>query len=109
MTYETENEKSIEKPQATVAQRARLPLQLGAVYQTPGAAKLNGLDVLAAIGRHARGDWGDLCTDDWTLNNKALVDDSRILSSYVTRDGVKFWIITEWDRSATTILLPDEY
>lgn len=109
MKNETTQNQRHERPKLTEAERKRLPLQLGAMYQTPGAAKLNGLDVLAAIGRHARGDWGNLCDADWALNNEALVDDTRILSSYVTRDGVKFWIITECDRSATTVLLPGEY
>lgn len=110
MTHDTAKEARAERPRATFEQRKKLPLQLGYLCQTPGAAaQLHGLDVLRALGRHTMGDWGELCEDDWKLNNESLVDDRRILSAYQTRDGVKFWIITEWDRSVTTVLLPEEY
>ena len=59
--------------------------------------------------RHAQGDWGELCEEDVSRNNQALIDGSRLLSAYRTRSGVKLWVITEADRSATTILLPEEY
>lgn len=60
--------------------------------------------------RHLHGDWGGLCDDDWQLNDAALKSgEDRLFSSYqVTRD-LKLWIITEWDRSVTTLLLPSEY
>lgn len=59
--------------------------------------------------RHLSGDWGDLCEDDKALNDEAVrVGDERILSAY-EKDGRKIWIITESDRSTTTILFPDEY
>ena len=59
--------------------------------------------------RHLSGDWGDLCEDDKALNDEAVrVGDERILSAY-EKDGKKIWIITESDRSTTTILFPDEY
>jgi len=109
MTHETTQNQRHERPKLTEAERKRLPLELGFLCQTPGAAKLDRLDVQKALGRHASGDWGDLCRDDWKLNNSALTQEDRILSSYTTREGVKFWIITECDRSATTVLLPDEY
>ena len=66
-------------------------------------------DVFEALVRHRNGDWGDLCDEDWRLNDEALKEGSRLLSTYVDREGTKFWIITEWDRSATTVLLPEEY
>lgn len=60
--------------------------------------------------RHLHGDWGDLSDDDRRLNDAALQSgEDRLFSSYqVTRD-LKLWIITEWDRSVTTLLLPSEY
>ena len=60
--------------------------------------------------RHLHGDWGDLSGDDRRLNDAALKSgEDRLFSSYqVTRD-LKLWIITEWDRSVTTLLLPSEY
>lgn len=64
--------------------------------------------VYAALARHQKGDWGDVCDEDRGLNDEALKDGSRILSVY--KDGeTKFWIITEADRSATTVLLPEDY
>ncbi|MFN0009571.1 MAG: hypothetical protein ACKVXR_16865 [Planctomycetota bacterium] len=66
-------------------------------------------DVLVALGRHVRRDWGELDCEDKAANDRALVDHSRLLSSYRAKEGRKFWIITEADRSATTVLLPEEY
>ena len=60
------------------------------------------------LARHARGDWGDLCGFDRRQNLIALRDGYRVLSSYEVTAG-KVWIITEADRSITTILLPEEY
>ena len=85
-------------------------LALGEVLITRGAAeKLSNDDIQHAIIRHIVGDWGDLCLDDWNLNNEAVRDGHRVLSRYQSTDGTWFWIITEWDRSVTTILLPLEY
>ena len=71
--------------------------------------KLHPLDVLSAIVRHATGDWGEVCEEDRAANDYALEHDLRLLSSYTDRLRTKFWIITEADRSATTVLLPDDY
>jgi len=60
------------------------------------------------LNRHMNGDWGDLCEDDKKANDSALVHGDRLLSSYIV-EGKKVWIITESDRSATTILFPYEY
>ena len=66
--------------------------------------------ILSALQRHANGDWGtDLCETDRRENDRALRDGNRILSSFRDTAGTKFWIITEYDRSATTILLPEDY
>ena len=59
--------------------------------------------------RHLNGDWGELCEDDKAENQTALECDLRLMSAYRTSAGQKLWIITEADRSVTTILLPEEY
>ena len=83
---------------------------LGSVVITTGASsRLPRVQVLAALMRHASGDWGDLNEDDWEANNDALEDGDRLRSAYSTQDGTRFWIITEHDRSVTTVLLPDDY
>ena len=66
-------------------------------------------DVKLCLARHARGDWGDLSDDDRNENHVALGQGLRLFSVYTDRGGVKFWIITEADRSATTVLLPEDY
>ena len=66
-------------------------------------------EVNAAIDRHLHGDWGDVCPSDWQVNEDALKHGGRLLSVSHTRDDVKFWIITEADYSATTVLLPSDY
>ncbi|MGE4180353.1 MAG: plasmid related protein [Limisphaerales bacterium] len=66
-------------------------------------------EVLAALGRHARGDWGTVGEEDWASNDRALVEEARLLSAYCSEGGIRFWIITEWDRSLTTVLLPEDY
>ena len=83
---------------------------LGRVVITANAARtLAQEDVLIAIRRHARGDWGELDEHDRQENQAALKEGTRLLSAYRDRNGVKFWIITEWDRSVTTVLLPEDY
>jgi hypothetical protein len=67
------------------------------------------LDVSKAIARHTRRDWGDVGPDDWRANDKALVEGSRLFSTYRDQKNTVFWIITEADRSATTVLLPEDY
>jgi len=63
----------------------------------------------AAINRHLHGDWGDVDKSDGRVNEDALKYGGRLMSVYHTPDGVKFWIITEADYSATTVLLPSDY
>lgn len=90
---------------------------LGEILATPGALEALGKchqNPLEFLAHHSAGDWGDICDEDRQLNDEALVDGSRILSAYKTKDGTKLWIITEavgenGQRSATTILLPEEY
>jgi hypothetical protein len=66
-------------------------------------------DALIALKRHHTGDWGDLCAEDKEANEIALQYGGRLFSAYHDRKKVKFWIITEADRSATTVLLPSDY
>jgi hypothetical protein len=63
---------------------------------------------LTLLVRHQAGDWGTVCQEDAQANEDALVHGERLLSSYPLSNGTKVWIITEADRSATTILLPEE-
>ncbi|HZB07486.1 MAG TPA: hypothetical protein VE525_00065 [Rubrobacter sp.] len=89
----------------------RVPLPLGRVVATPGALKLLseiGEDPFGYIARHATGDWGELCAFDRRQNEIALREGYRVLSSYDVL-AERVWIITEADRSVTTILLPEEY
>jgi hypothetical protein len=90
----------------------QLLFPLGQVVATPQA-----LDVLAQhqiipealLARHQNGDWGVLPEEDAAANQAALADGGRLLSSYSLAEGITMWIITESDRSATTLLLPSEY
>jgi hypothetical protein len=66
-------------------------------------------DIHNSVNCHLSGDWGDLCVEDKDANEHALQYGGRLFSVYHDRKGVKFWIITETDRSATTVLLPDDY
>ena len=66
------------------------------------------LEVIHALERYLRHDWGDVCPEDKELNDEALQLGNRLLGAYETRKG-KIWVITEWDRSVTTILFPSEY
>ena len=66
-------------------------------------------DITAALERHASGDWGDVGQQDWQENELSLRQGFRLFSVYHAADGTKFWIITEADRSATTVLLPGDY
>jgi hypothetical protein len=89
-----------------------MQISLGRVVGTPAALEAlaaAGADVVELLARHAHGDWGDLGSEDKRLNDRAVQGRTRLLSAYMLSDSVKVWIITEADRSATTVLLPDEY
>lgn len=65
--------------------------------------------VQLSVTRHLAGDWGDLCDEDRVANEQALAEGGRLFSSYTLEGDHKIWIITEWDRAVTTVLLPEEY
>ncbi len=84
--------------------------RLGHIVSTPNAlAQIPNSDILSAIARHQSGDWGDMDDEDREANNCALKEGTRLLSVYHSTKGVKFWIITEADRSSTCVLLPEDY
>ena len=85
---------------------------LGRIVATPGAlAALERSNQSAAhfLARHAVGDWGELDREDVRENEYSVAHGFRLLSNYTTSAGEKLWVITEADRSATTLLLPEEY
>lgn len=84
---------------------------LGQTVMTQGVLALaaSGLNPLSYVLRHVQGDWGDLCDEDRRANDTALTCRGRLMSSYKLDDKQNLWIITEWDRSVTTLLLPCEY
>ncbi len=82
----------------------------GAIVATANAIEsLSASDIRAGLQRHLSGDWGELDREDWAANERALRDGARLLSAYTAASGQRFWIITEWDRHATTVLLPEDY
>lgn len=85
---------------------------LGQQFITPGAAEALGKACQEAqefVSRHQSGDWGEVCSEDAQENDFSLKEGFRLLSAYRTNLGEKLWVITEADRSATTVLLPSEY
>jgi hypothetical protein len=88
--------------------QAKFPF--GQLVATPNALnQIPNDEVLAALSRHVQGDWGKLDAEDWQSNERALAHGGRLFSAYLSTAGVKFWIITEADRSVTTVLLPEDY
>jgi hypothetical protein len=84
----------------------------GQIVATPGALALlerANKSPVEFLTRHLRGDWGDLCRDDKDQNELSLKYGFRLMSSYQVMDTEKLWIMTEADRSVTTLLLPAEY
>jgi hypothetical protein len=95
-----------------LSEGARIRFPLGRIVATPGAIAAMGkadTDPLILLARHAIGDWGELCTQDREMNQEALARGGRLMSVYTLTSGAKLWCITEADRSATTLLLPEEY
>ena len=94
--------------------KMKTKFELGKIVMTNGIARYLSEDMdrfwtlNKCLYRHRCGDWGDLCEEDKQANDYAVEHGERILSAYELF-GTKIWIITEWDRSVTTILLPEEY
>jgi hypothetical protein len=94
------------------AQRPKTKFPLGQVVATPGALAAlqeSGEEPTPYLERHNRADWGEVDEHDRNENEFSLEHGFRLLSAYTLRSGVKIWIISEADRSSTTILLPCEY
>lgn len=90
--------------------RAEKSVTLGRVVATPGVLReVPPEELLHALDRHQRGDWGEVDAHDKAQNDFSLEHGLRVLSAYSTSAGVSFWVITEADRSVTTALLPEEY
>ena len=66
-------------------------------------------DVLEAVRRHSNCDWGELDEHDKETNETALIEDTRLFSAYRSESGIRFYVITEYDRQLTTIILPEDY
>ncbi len=101
-----------EHPSSLHSAHTRFLFPLGQIVATPGALRVmqeEGINAEELLRRHASGDWGDLCEDDRAENDLALRDGHRIFSAYGPKDDHRIWVITEHDRSVTTILTPSEY
>lgn len=86
------------------------PFALGQTVATPNVLDtVPKGEIFAALQRHQNCDWGDVCTQDKWSNDRAVKTGERLFSVYYSKSGTKFWIITEADRSATTVLLPEDY
>jgi hypothetical protein len=95
---------------ATCSEVPSVLFPLGQLVITRGAEEaLSPMDTSLALERHAAGDWGEVDEADKRENELSLREGFRLLSAYRSERGDRFWIITEADRSVTTILLPDEY
>lgn len=93
----------------TLTDRKPVTFPLGVLVITTNAAhRLATSDISDGLRRHASGDWGDLDPSDAAQNDEALVAGGRLFSAYGAGDG-RFWVITEADRSVTTVLLPEDY
>lgn len=86
---------------------------LGRTVATPGALnelQRAGVLPVTLLARHQCGDWGVVDAEDQATNNRAVKAGTRILSAYeIGPDNKRIWVISEWDRSVTTILMPAEY
>lgn len=89
-----------------------IQLELGQVCMTQGVSDLVAVgrfNPIELLRRHRNGDWGDLCESDKNQNDRAARDGDRVLSAYVIHPSLTVWVITECDRTVTTLLLPSEY
>jgi hypothetical protein len=87
-------------------------LELGEVVATPGALEalaVAQVEPRALLARHRSGDWGEIPPEDARENRRSLEHGWRVISSYPLSTGARVWVLTEANRSATTLLLPEEY
>jgi hypothetical protein len=106
------NDCQIVESVGAIGRRANVKFALGQILATPGALKAleeSSQSPAEFLARHASADWGEVDAEDAKENELSVEQGFRILSAYRTSKGVRLWIITEADRSATTVLLPDEY
>ncbi len=97
-------------PITRAADEVQPKFPFGQIVSTPNALnQIPGDEILVALSRHVRGDWGTLDAEDRKSNDRALAHGGRLFSAYHSTANIKFWIITEADRSATTVLLPEDY
>lgn len=83
---------------------------LGNVYVTPNAiSEVPRDEIIQGVKRHEHGDWGELTSSDIAQNERALKFGGRLCSRYLSSGGHPFYVITEADRSVTTVLLPEDY
>lgn len=98
------------QPKLALDAESQSKFSLGKILATPSALKeIPGDEILTALSRHVRGEWGTLDVEDWNSNEQALARGGRLFSAYRSTQKVKYWIITEADRSVTTVLLPEDY
>lgn len=101
-TAESDIAKVLASPKFSSGQIVATPAALAAMEE-------HQCQPLTLLARHLVGDWGVLPAEDAQLNDAALKSDGRLLSSYLLGGDTRIWVITEWDRSVTTFLLPSEY
>lgn len=104
-------EPDMDTSNAVVTERYKPLFALGTVVTTTGADALlrkHNLHPIRFIARHLNGDWGDVSGADAVANREALTESGRLLSAYSLPGAEQLWVITECDRSVTTLLLPDE-
>ena len=102
--------KDSQQPDVIILDMHNAKFPLGRLVSTAAVLlEVHNDELSTALNRHLAGDWGDVCEEDRAENDFSLEHGYRLLSVYRTEYGVKFWIITEADRSSTTVLLPEEY
>lgn len=100
-------------PTHTPRRRLEIRFPLGRLGITPQAQEFvleNNVPLGEYLSRHVRCDWGDVDDEDWAANDRALTEGTRLFSAYEIPDCTpRIWIITEADRSSTTVLMPSDY
>src|SRR4051794_17322252 len=104
------SQKSLEEVGMSEATVPIALFRIGRIVAIPKALEqLEPPEILRAIQRHQAGDWGDVDEHDRQANDQAIIEGTRLLSVYHTENKCRFWLITEADRSVTTVLLPEDY